>query len=133
MARSFQQAQESPDTYVVALGLLDFDPARLPVQDLQDQTDRSTTLPARLTGQALTSKGFIPGFAREITINARCFGPWCASAKPGTETLVFLKRTEDAYELELTPCGGFAFPAPSDEGLARVDSCFAGKGCAPAD
>jgi len=132
-ARTYQQAAEAEEAYIVVHARLEFDAAALPRTDWQDQaaSPPHTLIPARMTGQALTKTGFDLPFDRPITLDAQCFGPWCAGATPGTSYLAFLKRTEDGYLLALDPCGGMGFADPTPENLRRVETCYSGGICAP--
>jgi len=134
VARTYHSAAEAEAAYVVVHGTLDFDERRLPKADMSDQASipPSTRIPAQITGQALTLSGFDHAFDRQITLDLRCFGPWCAGAVSGIPYLAFLQRTDAGYVLELDPCGGFGFSEPTDEMLTRVEGCYQGKACNPA-
>lgn len=133
VARTYKQAEEAEAAYVVVLGRLTFDESRLPEVDMarQQDTPPETLIPARIAGKSLSRAGFGTAFDREITLNARCFGPWCAGARSGTEYLAFLERTERGYVLSLDPCGGFGFAEPRAEMIERVIGCFRGETCEP--
>jgi len=133
IARSYAEADQAEETYVIVRGVLVFDETALPVADMdrQHETPPNTVIPAQLTGQALTRDGFTLPFDQPITLNAQCFGPWCAGARSGIEYLGFLEHTGEGYGLTVTPCGGFGFPEPSEKTLERVQSCFRGGPCAP--
>ena len=133
VARTYQQADEAEAAYVVVLGRLSFDESKLPVVDMARQQDTPpvTLIPARISGKALSRSGFVTEFDQEITLNARCFGPWCAGASSGTEYLAFLERTDGGYVLSLDPCGGFGFPQPQAEMVAQAVACFRGESCEP--
>ena len=135
VARTFQQAAEAENAYIVVHGALQFDDTRLPKVDMatQPQTPPETLIPAQITGKALSHDGFTIGFDRKITLNVQCFGPWCAGATSGTYYLAFLEKRADGYRLSLTPCGGFGFGKPSKAMLDTVKACFRGGPCAPAD
>lgn len=131
VARTFNFAQESEDRFIVVHGQLKFDETKLPQTDWENQgaTPPNTFIPATLTGQSLDQTGFSKSFDQEITINARCLGPWCAGGVSDHEYLAFLKETEEGYSLELDPCGGMAFVEPNTEALSKVEACFQGKAC----
>jgi hypothetical protein len=133
VARTHAEAEQAEETYVIVRGILVFDETALPVVDMarQHEAPPNTAIPARLTGQQLTQDGFTLPFDEPITLNARCFGPWCAGARSGIEYLGFLERTGEGYGLTVTPCGGFGFASPSRETLERVQGCVRGGPCAP--
>lgn len=135
VARTFQQAAEAEDAYIVVHGALRFDETRLPKMDManQQQTPPDTLIPAQITGKALSHDGFTIGFDRKITLNAQCFGPWCAGAISGMDYLAFLEKRADGYRLSITPCGGFGFGSPSKAKLDTVKACFGDGPCAPTD
>ncbi|MCP5039362.1 MAG: hypothetical protein GY945_17360 [Rhodobacteraceae bacterium] len=131
--QAFQDASASPDAYVIVHGRLEFNPADLPVVDMERQMD---TLPdnylnASLTGFSLTGAGFNARFVRQIKVNVQCYGPWCASLTPGHDYLTFLKKDGHRYLLETNPCSGFAFADPSDELLHDIYRCLLGEECEP--
>ncbi|KNX40569.1 hypothetical protein ROTO_29110 [Roseovarius tolerans] len=133
VARTYQQAAEAEEAYIVVHARLEFDADALPRTDWQDQaaSPPHTLIPARMTGHALTKTGFDLRFDRAITLDAQCFGPWCAGAIPGTSYLAFLQRTQDGYLLALDPCGGMGFADPTPETLRRVETCYSGGRCDP--
>ena len=133
VARVYEQAASSEDTYTVVHGTLTFDETRLPKTDWQNQqkTPPDTLIPARLKGKALTRRGFNAGFNRPITFNVQCLGPWCASAKSGTPYLAFLRKTDSDYHLDINACGGMGFAEPSEKALETVVQCFRGGPCKP--
>lgn len=123
--RTFTQAHEAEEIFVVVHGRVSFDADLLPKTDLADQTmPQSTDIPARIEGVALTRKGFGPAFAQDITLSVLCFGPWCGGMVPDIEQLTFLQRTEAGYVLQINPCGGMAFPEPTEDMLDTVATCF---------
>ena len=143
VARTYEQAATSEETYIVVHGTLTFDESRLPETDWQHQqkTPPNTLIPARLEGKALTREGFNAPFDRSVTFNVQCLGPWCASAKTGTAYLAFLRKTDGppetggtsgpGYQLDINACGGMGFAAPTKQALETVVQCFQGGPCKP--
>lgn len=130
MARSFVEANEAEETYIVVHGQLEFDRSALPPGMLDDPEAQGRDIPARITGAGLMRDGFTLPFATDLTLRTTCAGPWCATAEPG-EALTFLEKTDDGYVLTVSPCGGHLFQSPTTEDLSRVSSCFAGGACDP--
>jgi len=133
IARTYAEADQADETYIVVRGVLAFDETALPVPDMsrQHEIPPDTEIPAHLTGHALMQDGFTKPFDRPIMLNVQCFGPWCAGATSGIAYLGFLEQRDEGYSLTVTPCGGFGFPEPSDRTLEQVQSCFRGGPCAP--
>jgi hypothetical protein len=132
VAETYRRAAEAEEAYIVVQGRLAFDPALLPSTDMMPQQKPPHTLiPARLTGQALTRGGFDQAFDRAITLDVQCFGPWCASAVPGTEYLGFLERRDGGYVLAVDPCGGMGHPNPTPAMRDKVLRCLQGGPCTP--
>ncbi len=134
VTRTYNEAAEAKEAYIIVYGRLNFDETRLPKVDREklEQTPHNTLIPAQLVGNSLVGAGFEQAFDQSITLNAQCFGPWCAGARSDTPFLAFLERTEDGYLLKLDPCGGFGFANPSLEMLEQVSQCFKDKACEPA-
>lgn len=131
VARAFEQADAAEEVFIVVQGVLTFDATLLPVTDWENQraTPPHTRIPARLEGRALTGEGFTLPFSRKVTLDAQCYGPWCASAQSGTEFLVFLEHREGEYLFPLDPCGSLAFPDPTNEQAEQALQCLRGEGC----
>ena len=131
--QAFQDADASPDRYVVVHGRIDFNPADLPggVSPQLQGVPADNFFGATVTGFSLTGTGFDARFVREIRVNAQCFGPWCASLKAGGDYLAFLKQQQDGYLLELSPCGGMAFGDPSERMLRKMHQCLLRGECEP--
>jgi hypothetical protein len=120
--RSFAQAQASDDYYAVVRGRLTFDESKIPKTQLN-----SNDAP----GSSLSQAGFKTPFDRKITIELRCFGPWCGSAVSGSEYLGFMKNTASGYALSIDPCQSQVFPEPTPQMLDAVTDCLNGAACSP--
>lgn len=133
-ARSYQQLDEAEERYIVVHGELSFDDTKLPKTDLQDQTStpESTPLPARLRGMSLSKEGFTTPFNKPVTLDVRCFGPWCADATSGTKVLGFVELRADGPVLTLDPCYSVTIPEPDKKMLNTVIGCMKGEACEPA-
>jgi hypothetical protein len=117
VARTYEQAARSEETFIVVHGTLTFDESRIPETDwqLQHKTPPNTLIPARLKGKALTRQGFEAPFNRPITFNLQCLGPWCASADSGTSYLAFLRKTDRPSGNSGSGASGFGSGAPGSE------------------
>ena len=134
-ARSYQQAAKSQHRFIIVQGVLSFDASRLPKSDPgigNKAPARNTELPARITGRFLSQKGFVTRFDQKITLKISCFGAWCATPRPGTDYLAFLRETPQGYLLHMNPCGGVAFAKPDAAMLNKALSCIRGGPCTAA-
>ncbi|QFT91643.1 hypothetical protein FIU86_02235 [Roseovarius sp. THAF9] len=131
VARTYSQASEAEQAYVVVTGELRFDEARLPKNDGTNKDRRNVTIPARLEGRSLSRAGFTTPFARDITLEVRCFGPWCGGARSGVEYLVFLEKHGRNLVMVADPCGSWAFLEPSPAQVKQVETCIGGLECVP--
>lgn len=130
--RSFAQAQASDDYYVVVRGRLTFDESKIPKTQLNsNDAPELTKIPATMSGSSLSQAGFKTPFDRKITIELRCFGPWCGSAVSGSEYLGFMKNTASGYALSIDPCQSQVFPEPTPQMLDAVTDCLNGAACSP--
>lgn len=132
-ARTYSQLDEAEERYVVVHGVLTFDDTKLPKTDMQDQaaTPDSTPLPAQLRGKSLSPEGFTSPYDKAITLDVRCFGPWCASAASGTNILGFVEQRQGGPVLTLDPCYSTAFIDPDKAALEKVIGCMQGDACEP--
>ena len=122
---TYEQAQKSPDAYVVVHGRLVVGKRKMPRAGLTTQeSPEMTRIPATIMGRSLSNTGFRVPFEREITLEVACFGPWCGSVANGADVLVFLRRDKDGYALGINPCGGDVFVTPHAAMLKQVQRCF---------
>lgn len=127
----FQDAAKANADYIAVLGRLSFNKRDLPKVDWSRQQDvkPDNFLTGRIDGESLTGTGFNAPFKRDIRINVQCAGPWCAGLENGSEFLVFLKRDNGTYLLEVNPCQGFAFSNPTQTTIRKIENCMQGKKC----
>lgn len=130
IARDYQRAAESEDTYIIVKGDLFFDEAELP--DRMDQrTSRSrdsVDVAAWMVGHSLTKDGFTKRFERDVTLRVSCLGPWCGSTSKG-DHLAFLKLEDRNWVMELNPCLGMTYGMPTAEQEQQALDCFRGDTC----
>lgn len=130
VARSYKQAAEAEESYLVVHGTLTFDETELP-EAVGNESPPGTRIRAQMAGKALSQSGFDHPFDRQITLDVRCFGPWCGGAASGIPYLAFVERGEDGYTLTVDPCGSLGFPEPTEDMLRQVKTCFDGGKCGP--
>ncbi len=122
---SFEQAQQSPDSYVVVHGRLTVDERLMPRAEGKGRSGpKRTLIPAAIMGRSLSQAGFKLPFERKITLEVACFGPWCGDIASGTDVLAFLRQEAHGYALMITPCGGDVFVTPPAKMLKQVKTCF---------
>ena len=133
IARSYQQAAESEKQYIVVLGTFTFNARKLPKVDWDNQQDtpQDTFIQTQFSGTSLTRNGFTNAFSSPVTLNAKCFGPWCSSLVSKAKTLAFVEKTSDGYLVTTNPCGGFVFQNPRKDQINQTVACHQGKRCDP--
>ncbi|THH35385.1 hypothetical protein E4Z66_16350 [Aliishimia ponticola] len=127
---AFLKAKDSPDSYRVLHGVMQFDGSALPQVDWNKQQNvpPETTIPARFSGHLLSRSGTMP-FEGDLRIVVRCAGPWCARLTPGAEYLLFARSVGGGQEVLADPCATMAFVQPDAGLLRRVQSCLSGGSC----
>lgn len=123
---SFQRADEQPETVYLLRGFLTFDEGLLPQTDMLNQEQSPDPISARFDGHALGDDGFTIPYARELTLQPLCFGPWCGRAHSGEDALIFATAMGDELIVEANPCGGTIFYDVTEEMVRQVTSCMAG-------
>jgi len=88
-----------------------------------------TEVPARFTGNGLTSRGFTVPVVRDVTLRFECLGPWCGSTIPDIPALAFVEQVGADYTLTIGPCGGQLFGSPEAEMLELMPVCMANGRC----
>ncbi len=128
VVQTYKRAAEAEESYSVVIGTIRFDESKLP-KSVGNDSPPNTRIAARFQGKALTKSGFDMPFARNITLEVLCFGPWCGGAGSDETYLAFLKREETGYVMEADPCGGMLFQSPTEHMLDQVERCFTGGRC----
>ena len=132
VARSYAQAAEAEERYLVVHGTLTFNESRLPDAGYNDSA-ASTRIPAQLNGMALSRSGFDHPFDKAITLEVQCFGPWCGGAKSGLPYLGFVRVDGSGYTFAVDPCGSLGFAEPTPQMLDQAKRCMQGGACKPKD
>lgn len=127
--RAYQNAEKSADTYIIALGRLEFNAARLPKTTPKGQ--KHVFVPARLKARSVTRTGYSSWIDQKIRLRVTCVSAWCGSATPNIDTLLFLRQTPLGYVLDLGPCPTNAFANPSSTQLKQLRSCMSKGPCKP--
>lgn len=125
---SFALAQQSPLTYVMAVGRLTPVPGHAEPVRRDPPMAIEETVRAEFQGRLATLSGFDRPVTLPVSVELVCAGPWCASV-PRDEVLLFLEKRGDAYTLLEGPCPRFALAA-SPEAEAAALSCLRGGRCA---
>ena len=126
----YQNAAAATENYVVMYGALSFDGRLLPQTDRDPMTrPQDALISARLVGKILSAEGFDVPAAIDLTFHVACFASWCGNGFPGAEYIAFLEQTAAGYVLKTNPCGGYAFPKPTQAMVEAVERCHTGGGC----
>ena len=130
---AYLEAADSKSNFVVVDGDLTFDDTLLPKTDWahQENTPAATNIPAHVRGQALSRAGYLTPFDADVTLKVLCYGPWCSGATDGGKYVMFLEQRDTGYELQVNPCGGFAFDASDGAAAKQVLQCHQGQRCKP--
>ncbi len=130
---AYQQAEADQAHFVIVRGILDFDAGELPIGGVENHssTEPLTRVKARLSGSALSQKGFSSPFNNAVTLEVACYGPWCARPQAGQDVLAFVRLGAGDGVIATNPCGGYLFDTPVPAVIRAVKSCFAGKACTP--
>ena len=129
VATTYKGAAEADETYVVVLGILEFNETLLPDFDGNNNNRPDRIIPARIKGKSLSRAGFETSFDRNVSLVLQCLGPWCGGAETGVEYLAFLERTQPGYIMRMDPCGFWSFSEPSRSQILQAESCMAGRTC----
>lgn len=130
IARDFQQAAQSDDTYIIVKGDLFFDESDLPdrVDQRTSRARDSVDLEGWLAGFSLTKDGFTKRFERDVILRVSCLGPWCGGTVKA-EHLAFLKQEDRQWVLQINPCPGMTYASPTVEQEQKALACFRGESC----
>ncbi|WP_293451376.1 hypothetical protein [Planktotalea sp.] len=113
-------------------GTLTFDANKLPKPINDDMAGPDLTkIKGKITGKSLSRSGFKSTFSTDLTLEIKCFGPWCARAKSNSEVLVFLKQTQQGYTLTVQPCGSHILYQPTRADLNTAKRCYLANNCPP--
>ena len=127
---AYLDAAAAQERYVVMHGRLSFDGALLPETESDPMNSPEDALiPARLVGQILMANGFGGQRAVDLTFHVQCYASWCGSGLPGADYVAFLEETSAGYVLKTNPCGGYAFPKPTQVMVDALETCHAGGAC----
>lgn len=136
--QSFGRAEQAEEAYVVLLGRLDFDPARLtagePPSPGATETRREP-VPARFEGMGLGPDGFTRPVAAGVLLEPLCLGQFCGTIGPGDDWLLFARPDgAGGYRVEIDPCGSWAFDSTGPEIREALAACLGGQAtCGEAD
>lgn len=129
--RAFQQLADAPERYFVIYGTLTFDAAALPDGVSDEQTRNPDPIPARFVGKGLSQGGFVTDYISDVTLQIGCLGPWCGSARSGTEAVIFVQADNSPVTIEADPCNSWIFEEPSQTVLDQLTTCMQGGACSP--
>ncbi|WP_375175783.1 hypothetical protein [Pseudooceanicola sp.] len=126
--RSYQEAAEAKETYVVVSGVISHDVAAVPEARNADSPRIAFT--ARLAGASLTHDGFTAPFDAPVEVTLNCVSAWCAPLPPQhASVLAFVQKTEDGYSLDMQPCQQWLFENPEPEQMVALVDCHTSGNC----
>lgn len=130
IARDFERAAQSEDTYIIVKGDLFLDETELP-----DRTDQRTSrarssvdITGWLAGYSLTKEGFTKRFERDVILRVSCLGPWCGGTTKG-DHLAFLRLEDRRWVMQIAPCPGMTYANPTAGQEQKALACFRGDRC----
>ena len=123
---SFERAAQVPEDIYVLKGSLTFDEDLLPETDMLNQEQNPAPIAAHFKGMALNLEGFTTRYARPVTLQPLCFGPWCGGAASGEEAIIFAKAVGDDLVVEANPCGGNIFYNVTRQTEQQAVACING-------
>ncbi len=126
---TYQSAASSDETYYILRGALDFDPGEMP-SGYDENAEQPEPVLGRFSGYGLSPNGFEVPVEAPIILYPTCAGPWCGTAQPSDDVLIFVNEDPDAYILEVGACPWFIFDNPTEKMAARLVSCINGDTCA---
>jgi len=129
---AFQNALDAPERFYVLYGQIDFDEALLP-QGLVNARPLPQPIAGVYRGDGLTKNGFRPTTLSDVIVQSSCAGPWCGRMAAGADHLMFAKQTDAGLVINVGPCGGAVFAAPTQDMLDQMVQCMRGEACVPAD
>ena len=129
---AFLEAQAAQERYVIVQGQLDFSLSEVVDKwGKHNPNPQTLVIDAQLTGQSLSSRGFVRPYAKSVQLVLECYGPWCWQATPRRQVLAFVELGAQQNVIRTNPCSGFLFERPSQDMLDTVQGCFAGGACTP--
>lgn len=131
VADAYKMADSSADRHIIVVGKLTFDERQLPETDWQRQLDTPplTKIPASIVGQALNKNGFELPYSSALTLEVRCLGPWCASAKSGDTYMAFINVDAEPATVQAAPCGAGLFARPTQAQKSQAQACINNGPC----
>ena len=123
IVRSYVQARDSSDAYVVLRGDFTFRPINRKKAGARDLNPEDFTRRANFTGLALGKDRFSKAYSRQVRMVFQCLGPWCGNLQPGKDMIAFAKLGKNMPEIEVSPCGGTVFQRPEKADIDRLLLC----------
>jgi len=129
VARSFNQANEAEESYVIFHGTFDF--GDVPSSDTGNiNAPREVEVASEFNGRFLGANGFERARPQDVTIQFTCSAAWCGSmSSEGQEVLAFVQQTDAGFSLDVNACGTNAFINPTQAQINQVLSCASGGDC----
>jgi hypothetical protein len=128
IARSFNNANALPYTYVLAQGFLS-PMGRVP----KYKAGKGRNIRTRFNGVLLSSTGKTAQQSFTVTVDTACYGDPCGELPDEKQELVALfRKTAFGYRLQTNPCGGDYKSSPTPKDIHLLQSCLKNGGCSEA-
>lgn len=128
VVRSYQQAADADDHFVVVSGTLSH--SRVPIPSGKREGQQPLTFTAKLVGKYLQNDGFTGDFAAPVEVTLNCVSVWCATLPPqNSKVLAFVKLTPTRYEIDAQPCPTWLFDEPEPDQMVRLVMCHTKGDC----
>lgn len=132
VARSFTQAANAEERYIILLGTFAFEEAGEEAGKGRPSARQDAEFQSDFDGQYLTQDGFQTAPTLAVDLRFTCAGIWCGTMQSyGAQVLAFVEQTDAGYTLDIGPCGGQAFTDPTPEQVNQVVACMRGDTCEP--
>lgn len=144
LGESFNQYQDSPDLYFMALGYLtpngDYtDPNLAEPKPNKDGLIVDMGIPfdveATFSGSFLGLNGLVEQDNKQVTVSMTCVAHWCGGfPQSDDEQFFFLRRSgADRLAIEIGPCPGAVFSKPDLIKRSVLKKCLGQGKCLPRD
>ena len=132
VSSTYKTVDASEDIYRVMRGSLSFDASLMP-DSYVEQFNQLEPVPATFQGMTLATDGFTKPITTDLTLIPNCAGPWCGTASPSHDVIVFARYSTTGFQVEVDACPWFTFFNPTDEMVEALISCANDQVCERAD
>lgn len=123
LVEAFKDAHADSAEWVIVRGQFSFDESLLP----EPMDGQDAVVPARIKGDVLTRNGFAAPFAKDVSIDVTCSGPWCGTVGKGVTYIAFLRKSGDSYSTVASACPSTLFADSGKAAEKALTACLRGK------